>query len=621
MLDAVGTPVTRFDTSAVKAIKDTLSIVDLVGDYVALRRRGRIFVGLCPFHDDHRPSLDVDPERQRYRCWACGAVGDIFSFVMAMEKVSFREALERLAERAGVRLSTVGRRSGAGDRVAEQLFEAVRWAMDQFVAALWQPAAGEQARAYLQQRGYTTQTLREFRIGFAPNQWSWLADRARAAGMDLALLARAGLLRARRDGGYYDYFRGRVMFPIFDTQGRPVAFGARVLPEYETPESPKYLNSPETAIFSKGRTLYGLDLARRQLLTQRRSGQRRFVVVEGYTDCMSLVQAGLVGVVGTLGTALTVEHIKLLRRFGDSAVLLFDGDEAGLRAADRAIGLLAETEFDVRVAVLPAGVDPADFVAAHGLESLERILDDARDPLEFRIARAGERFDLSSLSGKRAALDYVLAPLAERGRPSTLTAQESLLLDRVAEALRLSRDTVVARWHTLRPRANRTPRRQESTAEPAPGGPPRMADPLERELLALVLVWPRALELLVDQIPVDLVRDPWLRQMLSVCYQLWRSGEEVTLERLCWQINETEPLLELQRLAELGAQLAREQPVESWLRDVVRRMEERELDREAATLHAALEGARGDDARERELLQRLAELTRARHQRAARSAK
>ncbi len=152
MLDAVGTPVTRFDTSAVKAIKDALSIVDLVGEYVALRRRGRTFVGLCPFHDDHRPSLDVDPDRQRYRCWACGAVGDIFTFVMAMEKVSFREALERLAERTGIRLEAVRERS-EGDRRADRLREVVRWAMDQYVAALWQPSEGAEAWAYLEQRG------------------------------------------------------------------------------------------------------------------------------------------------------------------------------------------------------------------------------------------------------------------------------------------------------------------------------------------------------------------------------------------------------------------------------------------------------------------------------------
>ena len=412
------------------------------------------------------------------------------------------------------------------------------------------------------------------------------------------------------------------MFPSFDTQGRPVAFGARILPAYETPETPKYLNSPETPIFSKGRTLYGLDIARRQLLTQRRPGTRRFVVVEGYTDCMSLVQAGAVGVVGTLGTALTAEHIKLLRRYGDAAVLLFDGDQAGLRAAERAVRLLAATEFDVRVALLPAGTDPADFVAQYGLEELERVLGTASDPLEFRLSLARQQFDLNTVGGKRAALDFVLEPLCEGTAGAELSSLMSLLIDRVAEALRISRDSVVGRWRVLRraaARHNRSADRAQPVADSA--ARPRAVDPLEQELLAMVLVWPRALELLVDQVPVHLVRDPWLRQMLTQCYDLWRAGEEVSLERLCWQLDDAELLHELQRLAELGTELSQKQPVESWLRDIVQRMEERELDREAASLHAALEGVRGDDARERELLQRLAEVTRARHQRAARSAK
>ena len=612
MLDAVGTPVSRFDTSAVKAIKDSISIVDLVSDYVALRRRGRVFVGLCPFHDDHRPSLDVDPDRQRYRCWACGAVGDIFSFVMAMERVSFREALERLAERAGVPLPRSGRRRG--ETLKEQLYEVLRWATEQFVGALWQAALGEPARRYLEQRGFRPETLKEFRIGFAPNAWSWLADRARAAGLKLELLARAGLLRTRRDGGYYDWFRGRVVFPIFDIQGRVVAFGARIVPEFEDQRTPKYLNSPETPIFSKAATLYGLHSARRDLLALRSSQPRRLLVVEGYTDCLSLVQAGVTGVVGTLGTALTVEHVRLLQRLADTAVLVFDGDAAGQKAAERALGLLAETAFDVRVALLPKGMDPADYVAQRGVEAFWKLVSEALDPLEFRLRQARLQFDLASVAGRRNALDYVLAPLAERKDASSST--EALLVDRIAEALRLSESTVLARLRELRRGGLRAPRR-----DPAPEATCDSVDPLEKELLALVLVWPQSLALLVDQVPVALVRNSWIRQILELCYRLWQAGEDVSLEHLCWHVDEPEPLQRLQELAELGATLAHQRGPEAWLRDIVERMEERQLDRAAASLHAALGSAAGDEQRERELLERLSRVARARHQRSIRSAK
>ena len=286
-------------------VRDAVDITEVVGSYISLRRQGKAMVGLCPWHDDSRPSLQVNHERQTYRCWVCDVGGDVFNFLMRMEKLEFREALEQLADRAGITIPKGRGGLAADDKAA--LWKALGWAADRFHDCLRSHPEAAPARDYLAGRGLAAETIDRFRLGYAPPSWDWLLRQAAAAGIATPDLVRTGLAVARQDrSGHYDRFRGRVMFPIRDPLGRCVAFGGRVLPGSDDPA--KYINSPETPLFSKSSMLYGLDTARDAITKSRRA-----IVVEGYTDCLAARQAGVDDVVAVLGTALGERHAKIGR--------------------------------------------------------------------------------------------------------------------------------------------------------------------------------------------------------------------------------------------------------------------------------------------------------------------
>src|SRR5262245_51043006 len=286
---------------AKEQVRQAVDLVDLVGSYIPLRRQGRNFVGLCKWHDDSRPSLNVNPDRQSWRCWVCDIGGDVFSFVMKAEGLEFREALELLADRAGIQLRPSepwdsSLRSEAEDD-KRTLYRLMAWAEDQFHGCLMQSPEGEAGRQYLVQRKITSDSAKKFHLGFAPDRWDWILERARQSDWRPALLEKAGLLRRReQDGSHYDWFRGRVMFSIRDVRSRPVAFGGRVLPQLADDRSAKYINSPETTLFSKSRELYGLDIARENFL---QAGGA--TIMEGYTDVIMAHQNGLDNAVAVLG--------------------------------------------------------------------------------------------------------------------------------------------------------------------------------------------------------------------------------------------------------------------------------------------------------------------------------
>ena len=294
-------------------VKQATDIVDLVGAYLQLRRQGSMYVALCPWHQDKKPSLQVNPSRQSWKCWVCNVGGDVFSFIEKRENIDFRQALEMLAERAGIPLSGHQRpKTVAGDpNDKPTLFQAMDWAKLQFHRCLLNDAAAEPARRYLAARGITEQAIQEFLIGFAPNAWSWLIERSKPAGFSPEVLQACGLV-LQRDGnrGWYERFRGRVMFPIHDTQDRAIAFGGRILPEIaeeEPDKTPaKYINSPETKLYSKSDNLFALNLARKALRED-----RHLIIVEGYTDVIGTWIAGIENVSAVCGTALNQRHIPV----------------------------------------------------------------------------------------------------------------------------------------------------------------------------------------------------------------------------------------------------------------------------------------------------------------------
>ena len=429
-------------------VRDAIDIVDLVGGYISLKRSGRGLVGLCPWHDDSRPSLQVNPERQTFRCWVCDIGGDVFNFVMRMEKLEFREAIEQLADRAGIEMPRGRAGLPTDDKAA--LVRICTWAAERFHACLLSAPEAGPARDYLAGRGLDQRTIGHFQLGFAPQAWDWLLRQASAAGFQPQDLARAGLVVERQErGGHYDRFRGRAMFPIRDPQGRCIAFGGRVLPGSDDPA--KYINSPETPLFSKSSMLYGLDTAREAM-----AASRRAIVVEGYTDCLAARQAGIGDVVAVLGTALGERHAKLIRRYADRIVLLLDGDDAGRRRANEILDVLLAEPIDVRIARMPAGVDPCEFVLERGREAFEALVAAAIDPLDYRMEEAiaslapdaGDDAALTALESVLGALARVSprSPLS----PSQRRLREDQVLGRLSRRFGISRDVLRSRVLDLR---------------------------------------------------------------------------------------------------------------------------------------------------------------------------
>jgi DNA primase len=367
--------------------------VEVIGDYVALKPAGRRLKGLCPFHSEKTPSFSVDPERRSWYCFGCNEGGDLFSFVQKIESISFVEAAERLARRAGIEFRRRGdTRESASER--ERLLRANLLAETFFRRELEQAPA---VRDYLLARGLAPETIEAFHLGFAPPGWTRLLDHLRREGVSPEDAEKVGLL-VRNDYGLRDRFVDRVIFPILDLEGRPIAFGGRARGEAQ----PKYLNSPETPTFIKSKTLYGLDRARASI------GRVGYAVaVEGYMDLIACHQAGFTQAIATLGTALTPEHVRILRRYASRLVLAYDGDAAGLRAALRAAPMFEEAGCDARVLRLPPGSDPDTFIASQGRQAFQGQIDAAEPILEFRLRLLREEYEKSVLPENEKRLRVV----------------------------------------------------------------------------------------------------------------------------------------------------------------------------------------------------------------------
>ena len=364
-------------------------IIEVIGQSVALKRRGKDYVGLCPFHQEKSPSFHVSPSKQFFHCYGCKAAGDVFTFIMKRDRVEFIDALKFLGQRAGLEMPKFGM-SKEKSSEKQQLLDIHSAACSYFQQQLQHSEIGAQARKYLDERGFTADSITRFQIGVAPASWdSLLSTLGRK--YPPQLLAIAGVVKPRTNGeGFYDTFRNRLMFPIRDESGRVIAFGGRVMPGSDDPA--KYLNSPETPLFSKSRCIFGLDLARQRIVET-----RTVAVVEGYTDVVMAHQYGASNVVSILGTALTEPHLTILRRFADRVVLLFDADAAGDNAVTRAVELYLSQPVEIAVASIPEDLDPDEYLLKHGSERFDALLTGGRNVIEFLMTQ--RRRDLDAATG------------------------------------------------------------------------------------------------------------------------------------------------------------------------------------------------------------------------------
>jgi DNA primase len=500
----------RVPEEIIRSVQDSVDIVDIISRYVTLKRSGSSFKGLCPFHEEKTPSFAVFPNSGRYKCFGCGEGGDVFTFLMKRGNLGFRDVLEELARDAGVALPADDADPHEAEKAQRRVaaFDALRFAAGFFRTILGRDM-GESARAYLAQRGLGAETLEAFGLGFSPDEFDGLHTYARTKGIPEDALFDAGLARRNERGKLFDMFRGRIMFPIRDLRGRVIGFGARALGDAQ----PKYLNSPDGSLFHKGREMYGLDLARD---AARAAG--RLLVMEGYTDVMHCWQAGLREVAAGLGTALTADNARQLRRFGVPVFLVFDGDEAGQRAAERASEVCLAEQIEGAVALLPPGRDPADLVSEEGPEALEAALEQARDLWSYRMERALDRTDLTTLAGREKALRELEAPLARIADPIRVDMAFKLLSERLGVPESTLRNQIRAEMAGVAP--------SEGASTPAAWAR------AERDFLVAALEDPVTWSQVEQLYPPAAFKDPDLREVAQAVSDLLHRGESLTRESL-----------------------------------------------------------------------------------------
>ena len=419
----------RIRQEDVEAVKERTDIVQLVGQYLTLKKSGHdSLTGLCPFHQEKTGSFSVSPAKQVFYCFGCGKGGDAITFLRELEHLSYVEAIERLASTAGVSLRYEGD-SAAERRAAERrksLYRANEQAASMFSTMLVSGKEATDARAYVAERGISPESIETFEIGYAPGYSDFLLRRLSGArDLSAEILLEAGLASRGEDGTVRDRFRGRLTFPIQDLQGRHIGFGARLLPsDARAGEQAKYLNTAETPIYRKHEVLYNMHRARQAVA---KTGD--VFVVEGYTDVIGLAQAGITNVVATCGTALGERHFEQLSRFADRAILSFDSDEAGARAAERAFGFQERYPITAVVLIMPDGLDPADFVAKHGADAVAAAASSARPLVEYMVRRTVERHDLGTIEGRSAAVADALPILERLNDPIRRSEYEGLLAD------------------------------------------------------------------------------------------------------------------------------------------------------------------------------------------------
>lgn len=426
----------KLEHSQISRIQQANDIVDIISEHVKLTRKGREMVGLCPFHDDHKPSMNVNPDKQIFKCFSCSAGGDVIKFVQMREGLTFMRAVERLAERAGIKLAPVKRTPGQQPEADRSDIEKVnRWAIKFWRKNLLDNSIGEKCRDYIKSRQITDKTSEEYSLGFASDRWDDFLNAAKKQNIPEKLMLAAGLIVSNDQGNFYDKFRNRLMIPIIDAAGRVVGFGGRTLGD----DPAKYMNSPTTVIFDKSNCVYGLDKARHEIVS---SGT--VAVVEGYTDVIAVHQAGCKNVVATLGTSFTAGHAKLLKRYAKNIVLIFDSDIAGASAAERALEICLAESIDLKLTSVFEGKDPCDFVTAAGGEAFKKLIANATDVMQYRWERLTDKFGKSeNLTDRRAATEEFLRSVATASKGGTLDAITfGLIVNRLSKILQIPAEDI-----------------------------------------------------------------------------------------------------------------------------------------------------------------------------------
>jgi len=542
-----------FDHTTVYQVQQANDIVDVITEHVSLKKKGREMVGLCPFHDDHRPSMNVNPAKQIFKCFACGAGGDVFKFLQMRENLTFPQAIERLAERAGIKLErrkTTKSDPGTpgpdtkSDLDPNRLAKVNAWAAEHFHKNLNDRTKGKYARDYLAERQITPQSAEKWRLGLALNSQDDLIRSAGAKRIPSKLLEQAGLVT----GLNQDKFINRLMFPITDVTGRVIGFGGRTLDNAPA----KYINSPTTVLFDKSNCLYGLEQARHQIVSSATA-----VVVEGYTDCIAAHQLECTNVVATLGTSLTAGHGRILRRYAKKVILVFDSDVAGIEAANRALDVCLSQHIDIRIASVPEGKDPCDFILAAGKDPFEKLLADAVDVLSFKWDRLKEKFaDDDTIAGRKAAVEEYLQAIALGLSTGNISPIDTgIIINRISAIIGLDKKQINRELNIRIARAARAAsynvENQRAAAIDLGQG---LFAAAQREILEILLNEPKLFESAKSKIKPDDFDVPLLKQTAQILFEMLSTKTHISLEEVLTRAESTDLGNCITQLAQAGDQ-------------------------------------------------------------------
>ena len=526
-----------FDAGLISRIQQANDIVDVIGEHLALKRKGREMVGLCPFHDDHRPSFNVNPTKQIFKCFACGAGGDVVKFIQMRENLTFPHALQRLAERAGIKIEPLRpHRSGdesqatSDDTNPNELARVNAWAAKYFAANLAHPEKGKDARKYVAERQLSDESVKKWQIGLAIGSNSDLLAAARQKKIPDRLLTAAGLV-VGSGSSLADKFVNRLMFTIADVTGRVIGFGGRTL---TGGDEAKYINSPTTILFDKSNALFGLDHARHQIASSDTA-----VVVEGYTDTIMADQFGVSNVVATLGTSFTAGHSRILRRYAKKVVLLFDSDVAGVEAANRALQVALASRIDIAIANVPEGKDPCDFLLARGKEPFDRLIENATDVFQFKWTRLTASLGTEpTLAGKKQAVDEYLEAVAIAIAAGNLgTIEKGLIVNRLSHVMSLDSQDINAELNRRVGRTKTVSAYSNTTATDKQQLPLDLGEGLsataQREIIEVLLAEPGLFADVREKISPQDFDIPALNKTAQVVFQTLPVKPQASVQDIC----------------------------------------------------------------------------------------
>ena len=421
----------RFSSELLEEIRNHCDIVDIISEYIPLKSAGKGFKALCPFHEEKTPSFMVSPEKQLFHCFGCGEGGNVFNFVMKFEKVEFYEAVKMLAKKAGVTLPTDEKKENLLYRQKERLYKLNSLVANYYRECLFRTPRGKKIINYLKKRGINDQTIERYRLGYAPAGWDVLTNFLKKKSYSYEELIKAGLTkRSKTEGKFLDYFRDRIIFPIFNVQGKIMGFGGRVLDD----SLPKYINSPETLIYNKGSNLYSLNFAKEDIRKK-----DSIIIVEGYTDVLITQQYGFNNGVASLGTALTTKQVELIKRFTDNVLIAYDADSAGNMATLRSLDLLIKAGLEVKVIVLPQNYDPADFLIKRGSKDFQSLIDSSLSLMDYKLKLLYAKYSINTIEGKVKIIKEILPTLSVIDNEVELRAQ----IKKISEELKLSEEAVL----------------------------------------------------------------------------------------------------------------------------------------------------------------------------------